>query len=661
MKSSGYLILLLLVLLPHLTFAQIDRYFPDTWKETPVPYQLQDATLLAEPYVVLTLKIARDFNINLADAQRGYTHLRIVYKNTRVNTQAGADSLTQIVLASEPNEAASAFRGRVIYADGQVTTLTTQPGQLKDGRSAVIINLPVLKPGCEVAYELTSFIYGDTDGVEYFQSGVPTLETGFRLVTATNKLFLTKTSSGIPPLTDSVKGDIRTYATNTAALPALVPSRLYHYLPHLQSVQFAFHADIQRKGADTVKTTWQQFGTDEFVNMMNMGKHEFKLLEKEMRKWTFLQKKMPLAAIIYQVEQHLKSNFTVVPGAPDAEETISLEYVLRTKNTNINGMTRLMAAVYYLLNIRTQLLITSSREDLPLDSNFINTGLAKNKLLYFPDLGQALAPSDEGTRFPYYHPLWSDTWALRCSDIMEGENHAVKTDFVRTPFPDYTHQSIATQAFLQPDLAQNTVKVQLTQSFGGFPAINIRDAFSSTPEEQRQAVLEAIFPFQYIPHEAFNSTVKDEMWTEQTLNKPVTFNTTARVSLLDKQDNNIKIKLGALLTNQSRTGLTLPPDTIPVEMVFSYYQEKKIHITIPDGYRITNKQDFVADIHYPRQGEADMGFKMSYQESGKQLTIYVLEWYRKNTYSYVSKPYFQQLFNKVASLTRQEVILEKIN
>lgn len=660
MKSSCYLLLLLLVL-PGIAFAQINRYFPDTWQETPVVHPLQDAALLAEPYVVLSLKIARDFNINIADAARGYTHTRTVYKNTRVNTQAGADSLKQIILVLETNEAANTFRGRVLFPDGQVADLTTERARLKDGRNALVIDLPALQPGCEVGYELTSIVFGAINGVEYFQAAAPTLETGFRLVTSPDKLFLTKTSDQIPPLTDSITGNIRTYATNTALLPALLPSRLYHYLPHLQRVEFAFHADLQRKGRDTVKTTWQQFGTDEFVSMMNMGKHEFKLLEKEIKKWPFLQKKMSLADIIYQVEHHLKTNFNILDDAPDNEGVINLEYVLKSKNTNINGMTRLMASVYYLLNIRTQLLITSSREEIPLDSNFVNTSIAKNKLLYFPDLGQALAPADPDTRFPYYPPLWSDTWALRCSDVLEGDKHSVKTDFVRTPFPNYTHQSISIQASLQPDLVQNTVQVKLLQSFGGYPGINIRDAFNAIPEEQRPAIMNAVFPFQYIPHQDFKSTVKDESWTAQTLDKPVTFNTTAKVALLEKQDNLIKIKLGALLTNQSRTGLTVPPDTIPIEMLFPYYQEKKIQLTIPDGYRVANKEDFQVDVHYPQQGEGDMGFKVHCQEAGKQLTIYVLEWYRKNVYPHAAKPYFQQLFNKVAALMRQEVILEKMN
>ncbi len=48
MKSSCYLLLLLLVL-PGIAFAQINRYIPDTWQETPEAHPQQDAALLAEP------------------------------------------------------------------------------------------------------------------------------------------------------------------------------------------------------------------------------------------------------------------------------------------------------------------------------------------------------------------------------------------------------------------------------------------------------------------------------------------------------------------------------------------------------------------------------------------------------------------------------------
>jgi hypothetical protein len=660
MKSFRCFLLLLMILLPGITSAQINLYFPDTWQDAPVLHTVENTSLLQAPYLVLALKIARDFNINEELIQDGYTHARIVYKNIRINTEAGADSLKQIILPVERNELLRVFRGRVVYPDGRIVNFRAGHGQLPDDRNSIVLNLPPLTSGCEVAYEMVFLVANAVAGVEYFQSSIPCLETGFRLVTTADQLFLTKCNNGLPPVTDSVSGNVRTYAMDATDIPALIPSSLYNYIPHLQTLEFAFQGTIKRKGADTLTTNWQQFGTDEFVNMMSVDKREFRLLEKEMGKWDFLQRRMPIPDLIYQVEQYIKHNYEII-HAPDDYQTLNFSNVLRTKITTKNGFVRLMASVYYLLHIQTQLLITSSRDEIPLDSNLVITELAKNKLLYFPELGQALSPADHGTRFPYFNPLWTDILALRCRDTLIGNQSTVLTDFIRTPIPGYTQNSVSMQAFIKPDLSGNNAQVQLTQTFGGYPGINIRTAFLNTSAENKPTILEALFPLQQIPHEGFTSTIKDEVWTPQTLDKPVIVNTTANAAILEHSGTQLRIKPGALLAHQSYSRMVLPPDTIPVEMLFPYYQEKKVYIDIPAGYRVANKKDFTIDIHYPQQGEPSMGFKVHCLEEGNRLTIFLLEWYRQTTYPQAAKPTFQKIFAAVAAIVNQELILEKIN
>ncbi|MDQ0108280.1 hypothetical protein J2T02_003408 [Chitinophaga terrae (ex Kim and Jung 2007)] len=637
------------ICIANITTAQINNYFPDTWKTQPEsPRLTSDA-----PYTVVDNKLVADFNVSAQDKAEGCYQYKIAYKAIRINSQAGADSLHQLVLNFEPNDELRSMRVRAINQQGEITNLESKVRtvRLPGNRRAVVIQDLSLPVGTMVEYEIVVRYLYNTSGSEFLQTGLEAEHVDFRLTGPKNYTFRIQTTPGVPAIKDSTSGELQFHSISLNKVPAFISSDLFYTLPNLKRVDYAVVQAIEKK--DTLKATWQQYGEENYIPYVAVSPQEFKKLERELQRLTFLARPMAPAQRIYLLEQYIKSNFTLVfPDETGATQDIS--WILSNKKADETGMIRLLNASYYLMNIPTQILFTGSRDSIPVTPEIPLRGVAKNVLLYFPTLNQALAPTEMLTRFPCYPSKWSGITALRCRDTLVGSQSKVLTDFITTPVVPYSFSNVTLEASLSD--VQNPVW-QVTQSFGGYPSSNIKTAFTKAGDvqETRNSLLNSLLPFQAGERRASNVAIENEVFTPYTLEKPVVLKSSlATPALVKTSPQEIRLRIGDLLGGTIPTETDIPTNNYPIQISFPYYQEKRINITVPSGFKLANSGNWNATIDDPA-----LSYRIKCDQNGQQLTIFIIEWYKQNDLSGNSKLKFKAVQEKIRQIQKLEMVLTK--
>ena len=620
---------LLCVLYCMLTYAQINRYVSNTWEAQ--PHLHKSSTTAKDACTVLKYIVVRDFDRPVTE-HSDLTHYRTIYKRIRINTQAGADSLAQILIPLETYETPLKMDIRLIYPDSTSTVLTARRVYIKGSFETLRFTPPELKPGCELEYDLT---IGETDGYagyEYMQSNVPCEQATFMLILRSNMLFRTRGSNGFPDVKDSViAGGVHYYNATAYHIPALPPGDLYHQNMWLQRTEFAMR-----------ESYWQQPAKDQFLQYVSLEPADYRKLKKEIDKWEFLKKRMPLPDLIYQIEQQIKSQYKLADGQPELFELSDIPTILKTKFCNETGIVKLMASVYYLVGIRSQILFASSKESVPLDSNIINLHLANNILIYFPDPGQALAPAAPDTRYPYYPSSWAGTLAIRCRDTLIDKKEEVLTDFFRTPVTDYTTNNISLEATL--DISQKGEKdVKIKQTVGGAPSLSIKTIINETPDSSREQLYNSLLPTGPIRVRGLTHHVQNAGWDLPVASAPF---------IIESSFKTDSLNVGLLINGLVQQYVSMPPAHISAEMAYPFYQESRIIITVPAGYKLTNVNDYIKDIN-----GSSLGYKILCKQEDNKITIFAVKWYKKSSYDGEEKRVFEKIIQADNDLKNSKLSL----
>jgi hypothetical protein len=605
-----FTVTLLCFLFCTIAHSQINQYVSNTWDDQP---HLQSSTDTSSACTLLKYIVVRDFNRPLSSG----THYRTIYKRIRINTLAGADSLAQILIPLEPFEKPFAMFARVINTDSTTTVMKGLRVFMKGTIETIRLTPLNLKPGAEIEYDFTIIESDGYAGFEYMQSTIPCQQATFMLILPPDMLFRTRGSNGFPDVQDSIniKG-IHYYHATAYHTPALPPGDLYYYNTWLQRTEFALRDSY-----------WQQPAKDQFLEYVSLENPDYKKLQKEVSKWVFLKNKMSLPDLIYQIEQQIKSEYKLIDDNPDEFAFTDITTILRTKVCNETGMVKLMASIYYLLGVKSQILFASAKETIPLDSAIVNIHLANNILIYFPDLKQALAPASPNTRFPYYPSSWAGTLALRCRDTLIDKKADVLVDFIQTPTTDYTTNNISLEATLNIN-EKGVNDVYIKQTVGGAPSLTIKTILSDTTES-KENLYNSLLPTGQISVTALTHKVQNDNWNQPLVNAPF---------IIESSFKTDSLNVGMLINGLVQQHVTMPPANIPVEMAYPFYQESRITITVPAGYKMTNVNDYILDVH-----GVNLGYKILCKQTDNTITIFAVKWYKKNSYSGEEKKVFEKI------------------
>lgn len=618
---------LLCLLCCTLAFSQVNQYVGNTWETQP---QLHGQTDTSVPITLLKYIVVRDFTRSTADG----SHYRTIYKRMQINTKVAADNIPQLFIQLEPYESIKTINARVIYPDNHIVGVPVSKVYTSGKAETIRISPLKLVPGCEVEYDMLVHEVTTPAGFEYMQGGEPCNEATFMLVVPPDMLFRSRGSNGFPDVTDSIAFTGVHYFRATAHhVPALFPGDLFYYNTWIQRTEFSLRS-----------TGWQQPAKDQFLEYVYMENPAYKRLQKEVSKWDFLKNRLPLPTLIYQVEQQIKSQYKLI-NDPDNYDLSDIEEMLKTKNCNETGIIKLMESVYYLLGIHTQILFTSAHESVPLDSSIVNIELASNVLIYFPELRQALAPAYAETRFPFYPAAWANLLALRCRDTLIDKKAEVLVDFIRTPVIDYTKNNISLEANIDIN-ALGVYDIKLKQTVGGYPGMAVRTIIGNTLIAALDEQYNSMLPTGPIRVSGLTHKMQNGYWDHPPADAPF---------ILESSFKTDSINTGMLINGLvQQYQSSMPPSNIPIEMSYPFYQECRIYITVPEGYKMANTADYKVDIP-----GTSLGYKITCKQEDNKITIYSLKWFKKDSYNNEEKKVFEKILQADNEIKDKKLYISK--
>ncbi|RAJ83286.1 uncharacterized protein DUF3857 [Chitinophaga dinghuensis] len=634
-----------------------DNSFPESWSRTAQKHTVPTGNMYNVPFFMLYYREIVDFNISNSDKAEGYSYYQTLYKSLQVQQALNKDSFSSIQIQLKPNEEARGLHVRKIGADGTVTSLekSVRVSPSRTGNTTISINNLDIVKGDEVEYELLVKVRGAYAGNMIIQSDIPCAEAHFKLIAPKNMEFLVRSNqSNITPGED-LKDNNRIYSLTTHNVPSIPLNPLYNVKPFLLRVEYGLH-NITENGKSTV-ITWSDFGKSTYVPYVAISKQEAKLVEKELDNIPFLKQRYPMPQLIYMIEQYLKTTYDLTEDQDMFGEPGNLATAIRNKRTDKQGMIKLFNSFFYFLNIPCQMMFTSSRSELPLSKDLVNPALAENNLIYFPTLGQALAPTEMDTRFPCYPSNWINLLAVRSRDTLVNDQNQVLTDLMNTPMPAYTLSNISTDATLTDF---NNPTWEITQSFGGYAGINLKRAFTRAGSDvsMRNGTFNSILPLSSDERKVLKYSATNETFTYQPMDKPVVVNSTLLTASLitNEADGSKHIKLGELLSGSLLMNPIMPVGHYPVELAFPFYFETRLHLDIPQGYKIKNKDDFAANI----TNAADkLGLKMRMVQDGQKVHLFVIQYFKDVSFNGTDKDLFRKILERVLILKQQELTLIK--
>jgi hypothetical protein len=299
-----------------------------------------------------------------------------------------------------------------------------------------------------------------------------------------------------------------------------------------------------------------------------------------------------------------------------------------------------------MLGIHSQVLFTSSKESIPLDSNIINIALVNHVLLYFPELKMALSPGTSGTRFPYFPPAWAGMPALRCRDTIIDQKAEAIVDLFRTPVADYTTNNISLEANIILTL-EGGQEVKLKQSAGGYPGNSIKDLINATSSAERNNLYNALLPTGPIRVTGLTHKVSNESWDVSVNQTPV---------VIESSFHTDAMSTGVLINGLVQQYTQMPPPGVPLQIAYPFYQEARLNYTIPDGYTFRNTEDYTVDITSPA-----VGYKVTCKQTGNTVAIFAVKWFKKTDLEGEDAAAFKEILKVDSILKKKGLILSKNN
>ncbi|WP_295122394.1 DUF3857 domain-containing protein [uncultured Chitinophaga sp.] len=651
---------LICLALPITLQAQINRYLPGTWKDKVAPTVITDSSLLSDDFTILNYSVVCSFVLTPNEEEANVTYSRYEYRHIRINTVKASDSLTNIIITIRPNESINYMRGRIIKPNGEISELAGQMDYVKSGNGVTngILTIDPMEPGSELEYETKIFVTKDFAGSEFFQSDYPMLESHFKILYPKKYAIRTVSRNDYP---EPKKKTGATYDSYEASTGYVAPKKVYTYnyrTPLLKGIDFSlyrFVTNTERRRNDTLDYTWQQFGDEQFYKYFYLEKAEFAKLQKELDSWAFLKQQKSLPLLVYQIEHFIKNKYTILETV-DTPQLSDITSILRNKYASRAGITKLMAAVFYMMQIRCQLMITADRDQVPLDSNIARYGDAKNVLLYFPDIKQAMAPGEKAYQTPYYPPMWSNIESVVCSDTLIDNVSKVKVSFMKTPLPDYASSGMRNETEIWLTDTPGTARLRTVQQFSGFADAQVKTVIADVEVDPKTS-FNAFILLKPERNNIISVEPQNMKWSPVSMSAPFTLNSTYLMPSFALEMNGLlTLRTGALLAYQYQPTQKLPPAGEPVNLMYPCYFERKVIVHLPKGYKVKNAAEFNADLS---NIDPNTGLKCTIRQDGNVVTIFMMEWYKHSLLEGKSRQAFDKIANTVTSYRLKDLVLEK--
>ncbi|TCC89061.1 DUF3857 domain-containing protein [Pedobacter frigiditerrae] len=589
------------------------------------------------------------------EVEKYYTLHKIVH----VNDDRAVEEYNKIYINVNDNSDIVDVRARAILANGKTVELNKsdiKDYKEKDGGTYKIFALEGLEKGCEIEYAYTvkrptSFI-----GKENMQSDKPQLETSFELICPERLRFELKAFNFVWNATDSVQNGKRFVKCLQASTVGVEEEKYAFYEANVKYIEFKLsYNDVVRKGERLY--TWNDLG-NRIHGMYTSYSAKDLVLVSSIIKENGWDKLTDEAKKLIAVENYIKTKFGYNEDLDD-DESNALSVIIKNKIAGQTGMMRLYSAIFQNLGIKYQHVLAGNRSSSTIDYKFENWNNCDYGLFFFPTQNKFIAPTRPDYRYPWIPPVWGNSNGVFFRTTTLGNVSTAIADVRNIELQHYSKSVHTIESTIQLNKKLDSLEIDAKQSYTGYAAVDMRDAFNYANDEDRQNIIKQLSKMLTSSENVLFSKVTNQEFEKATNNEPVVLHVkTKSGDLIEATGNKLLIKIGLAIGPQVEM-YQEKERQFPMNIEYAHILDRKINLVIPDGYAVKNLNDLKLNEIYKDKGEQTMGFMSDYQLNGNVLTINVVEDYRNTHYPISQYEAFRKIINSASDFNKVVLVLEK--
>ncbi len=646
MKAKFILLLLVAPIL-----ASAGTINPYEWEQNRKRYSLTPEESEKAEYVI---KNHIQYDYVLEDNQ--FLMYATVHKIVLVNNNDAIEKNNRIVISMHNTIELADLRARAISKEGKVVNFDKNNiKEIKDedtDKSYRIFAIEGIENGSEVEYFFTRKMYAFLFDRTFVQTDVPTREVSFVLSCPSHLQFDFRSYNGFPEVAKSPDEERNVYKASANNVKAMREEPFSYYNANRQRIEFKLAYNTARSKARL--NTWEDAAKNFYSRLTKLEKEEEKALDKFYS--SLNDKKSDKTEVrVKNIEQKLKTSIRVDENAR-GESAGKLNEIIKNRIAGREGMTRLMLNVYERAGIKVYPVLTCDREQSRFDGSFDTWDYLDEYLLYFPDTDGFLAPYSFEHRYPFVPTEFTATDGLFVEPILLGTVKSALASVKAIPATPHTvnFNNLDIRVTFNDDFSNN--QVRKIENSGGYNALFFTPYLPLMTKENKLEMVQSL-----IKSSAPDADITT--WKAEQVNNDKTEEFVVDIDFktshfLEKAGPRLLFKVGELIGPQ--TEMYRDDERItPVENDYNRLYDRKIHVTIPEGYTIKNPGDLNFNVVYKDGEKQPFAFISSYTIKGNLLEVLISEYYEDIRVPLDRYEDFRKVINAAADFNKVTLVLEK--
>ncbi len=624
------------------------------WQENPVYHVNENDT--NELIAIKDKNIIEFFFIN-----EGLSEYRVKHRVLWLNSDQAIEDNNKIYLPYNSSSELITNKARVITKDGKVIELSEDKIlTAKDEETGEVykyFTFEGVEKGSFVEYLYTLKKYPSYKGKKMgFQTSNPRYNIEFDLYAPNNLIFAFKSYNGLPDIIeDTIIEDRRHWSFKVDSMPALASESQGAYHANKQFIIYKLDRNTYSNTTDI--SSYANVSEDAYAyiyaNTSKAGQKKLKKFLKQIvinESWDDKKK-------IRAVEDYVKKTIFEIEG--NNEKFSDVEFVIDNKFADEVGFMRVYTGLFKLLEIPTQLVLTSDRFNLKFDKDFEAYNFLQEYLIYFPKIKSFISPTDIGSRLDYPPTEFINNYGLFIKEVTLGDftTGIGKIRFIEpNDYKKNFDEIIVDVKFDEDDFIKTELHIK--RSSGGYYAMNIQPYLEIVDEELKTELIESELKYfdedmEIVEIESKNISPKDFG-----IHPMIVEGTVKSEAFMEKAGNKYLFNVGGLIGPQMEM-YNEKKRVLPYESQFTRNYHRVITFTIPEGYKIKNLEDLNIDKSKVEKGKTLYSFKSSYTVKGNLVTVTCDEFYNVIVVQPEDFEDYTEVMNGAADFNKINLIMVK--
>jgi hypothetical protein len=562
---------------------------------------------------------------------------------------------------------------RSISPDGKVV-ISDQDNlkEIKDeesGRGYKMFAIEGIEKGSEIEYFYITkepVFGGNQEGREYMQSGTPTRNVLFELISPSFLDFEVKSYNGLAnvELTEDTNNEKRIQRIEIDSITPLNDEPFAYAAPNKMRVDYKLAYNLAANSRQRFYTFTDAAKQIYGVFCQTRDKKEEKALKK-IYKGVDVNDKDTDEIRIRKIENYLKVKIqgTESPAA----DFSNIEEIEKTKIANERGLVRLFTTMLELADVDYELVLTSDRSEIKFDADFDYWGNMREFLIYFPNTKKYLVPAVPLYRYGIVPDTWTATDGLFIRRMKVGDQ-VFGMGTVREIEPlegDQNFSNIHLKMKFNEDM--DAVVSELKYGFGGLSAVGLQPIIPYLSEEKRTEMIEGVLKGLSADADFKDVKLENEAMNTDLLENEFAIKTNfASKSWIEKAGNKYLFTIGKCIGPQSEL-YQEKERKLAVENGHNRIYKRKLIFEVPEGYQVKNMDDLKLNVIFDKPNQEDTtksttkncGFTSDYKQEGNTITVDIFEYYYEIYLPLEDFEEYRKVINAAADFNKIVLVVEK--